>query len=199
EILLVAGIEKAKLLIITFDDLKRSLALLAQIRQLNPDIKVLVRTKDDRGLEQLKRAGATEVIPEVLEGSLMLVAHVLFLSDIPRRRILQRLDCERKIKYQHLHGFYYGEESQKENHLWVIEKLHAVVLTENSEIIGSYVQDLSLPGAVIKSLHRKGGEEIVISENVRFEEGDVVLMQGEKEALLQAETILLKRIHESPI
>ena len=199
EILLVAGIEKAKLLIITFDDLQRSMALLGQIRSLNPNVKVLVRTKNDKGLDELKEAGATEVIPEVLEGSLMLVAHVLFLSGVPRRRILQRLDCERKTKYQHLHGFYYGEESQKEKSLWMIEKLHAVVLTEDSEVVGSYVMQLHLPGIIIKSLHRQGGEEVVISEEVRFKAGDVVLMQGEKRELLLAEKILLRKPHESTV
>ena len=199
EILLVAGIEKAKLLIITFDDLQRSMALLAQIRLLNPDVKVLVRTKNDKGLDKLQQAGATQVIPEVLEGSLMLVAQVLFLSGVPRRRIIQRLECERKTKYQHLHGFYYGEESQKEKSLWLIEQLHAVVLNENSEVIGSYVEQLHLSGVIIKSLHRQGGEKVVISEKVRFKAGDVVLMQGEKRDLLQAETILLRKIHESPV
>jgi CPA2 family monovalent cation:H+ antiporter-2 len=199
EILLVAGIEKAKLLIITFDDLQRSMALLGLIRTLNPDVKVLVRTKDDRGIEQLQQAGATEVIPEILEGSLMLVAQVLFLSGVPHRRILQRLDSERKTKYQHLHGFYYGEDKLTDKNTWVIEQLHAVVLTENSEIVGSYVEQLPLSDVIIKSLHRAGGEEIVISENVRFKVGDVVLMQGEKRDLLQAEKILLRTIHESPV
>lgn len=199
EILLVAGIEKAKLLIITFNDLKCSMALLAQIRLLNPNVKVLVRTKDDRSLDKLQQAGATEVVPEVLEGSLMLVAQVLFLSGVPHRRIMQRLDCERKTKYQHLHGFYYGQESQKERSEWFIEPLHAVVLNENSEVVDSYVEQLHLSGVIIKSLRRKGGEEVVISDEVRFKAGDVVLMQGEKRALLLAEKVLLRKIHESPV
>lgn len=190
EILLVAGIEKAKLLIITFDDHKRSMALLAQVRALNANIKVLVRTKNDKGIEALQSAGATEVIPEVLEGSLMLVAHVLFLSGIPRRRIMERLDFERKSKYQNLHGFYYGEEGPKAKYEWFIEKLHAVVLTETSKVLDSYVEQLHLAGVSIKSLHRQSGEEVVISAQVRFKAGDVVLLQGEKNAVLQAEQIL---------
>lgn len=190
EILLIAGIEKARLLVITFNDLQRSLALLAQIRQLNPNVKVLVRTKTDKGLAQLKEAGATEVIPEVLEGSLMLVAHVLFLSGIARKKILQCLDCERKTKYQHLHGFYYGKESQTEKNSWIIEQLHAVVLTEGSGIIGSYVKKFHFSGVVLKSLHRRNGDEVVISEFVRFKTGDIVLLQGNKSDLLQADKIL---------
>ncbi|MFT6985082.1 MAG: CPA2 family monovalent cation:H+ antiporter-2 [Psychromonas sp.] len=196
EILLVAGIEKAKLLIITFDDLQRSMALLAQIRLLNPSVKVLVRTKTDKGLEALKKAGATEVVPEVLEGSLMLVAHVLFLSGIPRRRIMERLECERRTKYQHLHGFYYGQKSPKDKETWVIEPLHAVVLTENSAVLDSFVEQFNFSGIIIKSLHRQGGEEVVISKDVRFNVGDVVLLQGAKKDLLKAEKILLGKTDE---
>lgn len=190
EILLIAGIKNARLLIITFNDLQRSLALLAQIRLLNPNVKVLVRTKNDKGLTQLKAAGATEVIPEVLEGSLMLVAHVLFLSGIARKKIMRRLDCERQTQYQHLHGFYYGENSKTEKNSWIIEQLHAVVLTESSEILGGYVKEFHFSGVVIKSLHRKNGDEVAISENVHFKVGDIVLLQGDKSVLLQAEKVL---------
>jgi len=190
EILLIAGIEKAKLLIITFDDLQRSLALLAQIRALNSNVKVLVRTKDDKGLDQLQEAGATEVVPEVLEGSLMLVANVLYLSGIPRKKILRRLDSERKIKYQHLHGFYYGQEKHSEQSVWHVEKLHAVTLPLVSDLIGSLVIQFHFNAVSIKSLHRKSGEEVSISGKDRFEAGDVLLLQGDKNELLKAEQIL---------
>ena len=193
EILLVAGIEKAKLLIITFNDLQRSLALIAQIRLLNSDIKVLVRTKNDKGLDELHEAGATEVIPEVLEGSLMLVAQVLFLSGVPRKKILRRINCERKTKYQHLHGFYYGQNSETNQDVWTIEKLHAVILSESSEVIDSYVSHFQLNGVSIKSLHRKGGEEVSLTDKTHFNIGDVILLQGDKDSLLKAESILQGR------
>lgn len=199
DILLIAGIEKAKLLIITFDDLKRSMALLGQIRLINPNVKVLVRTKNDRGIDELQAAGATEVIPEVLEGSLMLVAHVLFLSGIPHRRIIERLDTERKSKYQNLHGFYYGKDSQAEKNSWLIEPLHAVVLSAQSQMIGCHVSEFCLLGVLLKSLHRANGKKVLITEESCFATGDVVLLQGEKHLLLQAEKILQRKIHESPI
>jgi CPA2 family monovalent cation:H+ antiporter-2 len=191
EILLIAGIEKAKLLIITFNDLQRSLALLAQIRAINPDVKVLVRTKNDKGLDELYGTGATEVVPEVLEGSLMLVAHVLFLSGIPRKKIMQRLDCERRIKYQNLHGFYYGEEIQVGKNTWAVEQIHAVVLPAGSELIDSFTLQFHFNGVSIKSIHRQAGEEVSISEKTRFKAGDVVLLQGKKSDLLKVDQVLL--------
>jgi len=192
EILLIAGIEKARLLIITFNDLQRSLTLLAQIRALNADVKVLVRTKNDKGLDELHEAGATEVIPEVLEGSLMLVAHVLYLSGIPRKKILKRLDCERKTKYQHLHGFYYGQGNQSTTSTsWPVEKLHAVILSESSDFIDGFVSQFHFNGVMIKSIHRQTGEALSLTEKARFKTGDVILLQGDKQALLKVELILL--------
>jgi len=190
EILLVAGIEKAKLLIITFNDLQRSLAMLAQIRALNSKVKVLVRTKNDKGLDQLHEAGATEVVPEVLEGSLMLVAHVLHLSGIPRLTILKRLDAERKIKYQHLHGFYYGQEQHPQETLWEVEKLHAISLGPVSELIGNLVAEFHFNDISINALHRQNGDKVIVSNNTRFEVGDLLLLQGEKNELLKAEKAL---------
>ncbi|MCP4325651.1 MAG: potassium transporter KefB [Alteromonadales bacterium] len=199
EILLVAGIEKAKLLIITFNDLQRSLVLLGQIRAINPDVKVLVRTKNDKGLDELHEAGATEVVPEVLEGSLMLVAHVLFLSGIPREKIMQRLDCERRIKYQHLHGFYYGQNSQTEKNAWSIEQIHAVVLPSRSKLIDSLAMQFNFIGVSIKSIHRKTGAKVSISEKTCFKAGDVVLLQGDKSELLKAELVLTEKSYGSSI
>lgn len=193
EILLVAGIEKAKLLIITFNDLQRSLALLGLIRAINPDVKVLVRTKDDKGLDELYETGATEVVPEVLEGSLMLVAHVLFLSGMQREKIMQRLDCERRIKYQHLHGFYYGEDTQIDQNTWAIEQIHAVVLPASSKLIDSFAFLFHFNGVTIKSIHRQTGDEVSISEKTRFKGGDMVLLQGEKADLLKAEQALQEK------
>lgn len=193
EILLIAGIEKAKLLIITFNDLQRSLAMLGQIRALNANVKVLVRTKSDEGLDELHEAGATEIVPEVLEGSLMLVAHVLYLSGIPRRKILKRLELERKAKYLHLHGFYYGQDTQIEKNTNNMEQLHAVILSEPSVLIDSFVFQFHFSGVNIKSLHRQNGDEVFISETTRFKAGDVVLLQGDKNEMLKAEQILKRK------
>ncbi|WP_354624151.1 TrkA C-terminal domain-containing protein [Psychromonas sp. MME2] len=106
---------------------------------------------------------------------------------------------ERKSKYQNLHGFYYGQDSQLEKNAWLIEQIHAVVLSPQSQMIGSYIADFSLSGVIIKSLHRADGEEVILSHDTRFVTGDTVILQGEKATLLEAERILQRQIHESPI
>ena len=50
---------------------------------------VLVRTADDVGLAELAKAGATEVVPETFEASLMLVSQVLMLLNVPVTRVVR--------------------------------------------------------------------------------------------------------------
>jgi len=83
EILQALGIEHCKVLVITFASPDVSLRILRSVRQLRPDLPVLVRTQDDTKLDQLQAAGATEVVPETLEASLMLVSHLLLLLKVP--------------------------------------------------------------------------------------------------------------------
>ena len=49
-------------------------------------VPVVVRTIDDSDLDRLRAAGATEVVPEAIEGSLMLAGHALALVGVPMKQ-----------------------------------------------------------------------------------------------------------------
>jgi len=57
-------------------------------RHLRPDMPVIVRTRDEGDLDRLLAAGATEVVPDTFESSLMLASHALVLLGVPLRRVL---------------------------------------------------------------------------------------------------------------
>jgi len=69
-VLKAAGIAKAKAVVITYADDRASSKVLHVIRDDYPDLPVIVRTADDSTIVQLQNDGASEVIPEVLEGKL---------------------------------------------------------------------------------------------------------------------------------
>jgi hypothetical protein len=50
-----------------------------------------VRTTDDKDVARLKAAGATEVIPEVLESSLLIAAETLVQAGIPMEHAIQHV------------------------------------------------------------------------------------------------------------
>ena len=65
EILERAGIHRASLLVITFDDARQAERILHTVHQLCPDLRVLVRTRDDTHLDELIQAGAIGPVTEV--------------------------------------------------------------------------------------------------------------------------------------
>ena len=67
---------------------------------------MVVRAADDAHLEEFKRAGASEVVPEVLEGSLMLAAQTLTRLDVPLDRVMEGIGEARERRYETLRERY---------------------------------------------------------------------------------------------
>lgn len=145
ELLHAAHILKAKLVVIAFGEDKQSIEIIRKIRTISPDVPILVRTRNDDQLDNLQAAGANEVVPESLEGSLMLVSQVLALTGVPFARIIRRVQKERKNHYNHLHGFFQGEHTDMSlDAMDRIEFAHGVLLTENSHAVGFSIRSLDL-------------------------------------------------------
>ncbi|WP_181364304.1 monovalent cation:proton antiporter family protein [Aeromonas sp. HMWF016] len=192
DILLAAGLLRARLVIITFDDRKRVEAMLALIRELAGELKVLVRTRDDSFLEQYKLAGAFEVIPESQEGALMLVSHLLVNCDIPLGRVIRRMEHERSSQYRFLHGFYWGDKSA--NNLeadQLLERLHPLMLHDQAWAVGREVRELPLDEVRIKEVQR-GDQMLEPRDELTLQAGDRLILFGSAVAIEQAEQRLLE-------
>lgn len=113
ELLVAIGLERARLLVIAVDQTDIALLILKEARRFNPSVSILVRTRDDSQLAELKAAGASEVVPELLESSLMLVSHALIMLGIPGQQVRDRVDQVRRDRYRLLHGFYPGADDEE--------------------------------------------------------------------------------------
>ncbi|HDX8615369.1 TPA: cation:proton antiporter [Aeromonas dhakensis] len=192
DILLAAGLLRARLVIITFDDPKRVEAMLALIRELAGEVKVLVRTRDDSFLEAFKRAGAFEVIPESQEGALMLVSHLLLNCDIPIGRVIRRMEHERSNQYRFLHGFYWGDQSAGNLETdQLLERLHPVLLHEQAWAVGLSVQALGLDAVRIREVQR-GTQRLEPKPELVLATGDKLVLFGNAVVVEQAEQRLLE-------
>ncbi|GAA4878324.1 cation:proton antiporter [Ferrimonas pelagia] len=185
EILKDAGILQAKMAVITFDNRRTIFNQLDCIRTLAPQLPILVRTRDDATLEALRDAGADQVIPESLEGSLMLVSQVLYRLDVPLPIILKRLERERRRHYRTLHGFFTGEELNP-------EQLHAVTLSTDAWSVGRRLNEVLLERwqisieAVIRAEQRQA-----LTPELTLLSGDTLLLQGPPNKMERAERRLL--------
>ena len=111
EILEAVGLEHCSVLVLTFADPDVALGILKAVRELRPDLPVLVRTQDDSKLEALQKAGATEVVPETLEASLMLASHVLLLLDVPVSRVVKTIGDIRNNRYAMLRRIFRRDDA----------------------------------------------------------------------------------------
>lgn len=112
-LLSAVGIARAQLVVIAVDKTDVALSVLKEARRLNPQVPILVRTRDDSQLAELKAAGANEVVPELLESSLMLASHALIMLGLPDQQVQARVDEVRHNRYHLLHGFYQGTTTDR--------------------------------------------------------------------------------------
>lgn len=195
DILRAAGIEKAKLALLTFDEHKKALNVIETVSGLNPDLPIVVRTRKDYHLEELYLKGASQVVPEILEGSLMLVSQVLHLSGVPMSRILKRVRTERKGHYGHMHGFFPGETTEISYGTQdKLEFMHAVIMTEDAYAVGKTLEELKVEGMRInvKGLRRDNREIENPSPELHIQTGDTLVISGKPRRVERAERYLLE-------
>jgi CPA2 family monovalent cation:H+ antiporter-2 len=192
ESLVAAGIGTAKALAITFADTRSALHILHHAQQLRPDLPVIVRTVDDSDLETLLKAGATEVVPEVLEGSLMLASHSLLVLGIPLTRVLAHIRTIREERYSLFRGFFHGITDAADAVEHQQPRLHSVLLPERSAAVGRALRELALDGLVeVTGVRRRGTPPQRPDAEFRFEAGDVVVLLGRPQQIALAESKLL--------
>jgi CPA2 family monovalent cation:H+ antiporter-2 len=195
DVLLAAGLMQARALAISFADTPSALRMLEVVRGLRPDLPVVVRTKDDHDLEQLRAAGATEVVAESLEGSLMMGSHVLVSLGVPMTRVIKQLRAVHKDRYRMLRGIFRGEESESSEEADAgQERLHSVTLLSEAHAVGRRLADLHLDdaGVVVTAVRRGGIRGPQPVADTKFKAGDVLVLYGAPDALDEAEKILLQ-------
>ena len=131
ESLLAAGIHRAATIAITYANTPSALRVLHNIHELEPTLPVIVRTVDDADLEKLLAAGATEVIPEIVEGSLMLASHTLVVMGVPMRRVVRRVEEMRDERYALLRGYFHGADDVDDDDGHEQVRLQSVPVDEN--------------------------------------------------------------------
>ncbi len=192
ETLAAAGLAKARAVVITFADVPLALKIIHQVHRLRPDVPVVVRTLDDAELDRLLKAGATEVVPEVLEGSLMLAAHSLLLLGVPLNRVLARIRAIREERYSLFRGFFRGATDATDDADSLQPRLKSVLLTERAAAVGRTLGELELDRIVeVNAVRRLGVRSTRPSPEWTMEAGDVIVLLGRPENLAIAEARLL--------
>jgi CPA2 family monovalent cation:H+ antiporter-2 len=195
ESLLAAGVPRAAAVAITYANTPAALRVLHNVHEFAPALPVIVRTVDDTDLEKLIAAGAAEVIPEIVEGSLMLASHTLVLMGVPMRRVLRRVEEMRDERYSLLRGYFHGADdpSDEDGHEQV--RLQSVPVDENSDAVGCSLEALGLAGIGVEvtAIRRRGIRGIEPGPETTLRVADIVVLRGLPEALAIAEERISRR------
>ncbi len=113
-ILVGLGAARAKLLVVAINDRDATRRIVAVARHLNPTLQIFARTRFIADVEALTQAGADIVVPEELETTVRLFAHVLGAYLIPKDEIERQAGLVRQDDYGVLRG------SIQEAHLMVL-------------------------------------------------------------------------------
>ena len=200
ETLIAAGLLRSSCVVVTFAQYKSAEKVLLTVRQLMPNVPVVVRTYDESDLEKLTAAGATEVVPEVLEGSLMLGSQALMLLGIPLSRVVRQIRSIRESRYQMFRGVFRGVDDESNTPENELVRLHSVFVEPGANGVGKTFNDLGILdlGIEVSAIRRRGIRGGDPAPDTRLEAGDILVLKGQPDALSLAEnTILRKRVISS--
>lgn len=194
ETLLAAGLMRASAVVVAYNDEHATSKVLHHVLGVRPDIPVVARSQDERDMERLVERGAAEVVPEMLETSIMLATHTLTLIGTPIGRVIRRMRQIRTERYSLMRGFFLGASDMGEGADAGEERLHSVSLPAGAFCVSRCLADLGIEasGARIAAVRRKGMRTLDPADDTVFEAGDVVVLLGVPASLALAEDRLLK-------
>ncbi len=186
--LMAAGLARASAVVVTYLDEPAAFKVLACTQSHTPEVPVIVRTQDDHSLEKLQAAGATEVVPEAIEGSLMLASHALALVGVPMRRVIRIVQDQRDARYNLLRGFFHGADDDSVD---ALEHERLATVTLPATAAGQRLSGFALGSVRVLSLRRSHGMTVPADGSTLLEAGDTLVLSGKAEALALAEQRLL--------
>jgi len=195
EVLIAAGLVRASAMVVSYADTASALRILHLAHELRPGLPVVVRTVDDSDIDTLKQAGAAEVVPEIMEGSLMLASHALMLVGVPFNRVLRRIRETREHRYDLFRGFFRGVTDETgEDRDRLQPRLHSVVIAPGAAAVDKTLRDLDLRrlGVEVTAIRKRNIRRQDPEPETRLSEGDVVVLRGVEEDLLAAEMKLMQ-------
>jgi CPA2 family monovalent cation:H+ antiporter-2 len=179
DVLEAVGLAVARLVVVSHDDVGAALKTLSAVRGLRPNLPVMVRTRDESRVEELMQAGATEVVPEILEAGMMIVTHALLLLDVPLARVLRRVRDVRVDRYRLMREFFRSSDALSVDSDDA-DRLHPVTLHAGTAALGQTLAELDIKadGVVVTALLRAGKRTLSPRADTALQADDVVVLFG---------------------
>ncbi len=190
EILHHLHVHSARILVIAISDAAATRRVVQIARHENPQLRIIVRTRYLAEMDDLKAAGANEVIPEEFETSVEIFARVLHHYHVPKNVINQRIEQIRDDNYTMLRGVRLPAKTLSERQSF-LKGLH----TETYQILkGARADGLSIKalrlraetGATILAVQRGDDVHQNPSPDFHLHADDLLLLIGSRENVERA-------------
>lgn len=196
EVLDHAHVAKARVLVVAISDAPASRRIVAQARQMNSRLHIVMRTRYIAEVEPLFKLGADEVIPEEFETSVEILSRVLRTFLIPQDEIELHVAEVRRDSYEMLrsmnkaHSPASGITAFLSGADVATYKVHKNAPIEGTQLKEGLLRRRS--GATILAIKR--GDEIAANPDPVWElrENDIVLVLGTQDQLAIAGTVFEK-------
>ena len=193
EVLIAAGFMRAKTLVVSYSDQHSALKILHHIKELRPDLPVVVRTTDDSHIAALREAGAAEVVAEVTEGSVMLASQALLHSGVPLNRVIRRIQETRARRYSMFSGYFRaapdttGDTAERAQ-----PRFRSVLSTARDHAVGKTIDQANLAELQVEvnAVRRHNVQGSEPAGDMVLRAGDVLLLLGAQDQLDAAEAWL---------
>ena len=197
DILLQAGIQRARVLVIAISDPIATAHTVSQARRLRADVKIIVRTRYVAEIERLYSLGANEVIPEEFETSVEIFARVLHEYHVPRNVIALQVDLIRKEHYGTLRGLRLaGKQLDELSHFLIGATTDVFSLLDDSPVVGQSLRQINLrerTGATVIAAVRDGKPIHQVGPEFVLQADDLLVVLGAHKALDDAAQLISPR------
>lgn len=188
EILHKAYVHKARVLVIAISDPYATRAAISLAKEMNPDIKIIARTRFLTNVEELMELGADTVIPEEFETSIQIFSKVLSYFHLPLNVIMKQISLLREESYSMLRKTE-TEEIHRLSHLDEFLQaglVEAYYVTEQNPCLEKTLAEMNLrarTGATIISIVRKGATITNPEPTEKILQGDTIVLSGKHFAI----------------
>lgn len=192
EVLQAAGLKRAKLVLITLNNMQESQHIINNIMVLSPTMPVIVRVTDDDYIQTFTEMGADDIVSDTNESSLMLSAQALIGIGKPFEEVYHTMRRVRQNRYQVLEGLFIGQNDNPGNgkeesraHYY----RHAFTLPQGAHLVGKTIADLPLEKLHLKllSVRRNTHQLREFDTDFVFLAQDTLVLLGHHEKIISFE------------
>ena len=184
------GVPTARAAVVALTDPAATRRVVSLIRQMNAEIRLMVRASYVAEIQELERLGADEVIPSEFETSIEIFARLLAHLGVPRHVVRVQESLVRVGHYRALRGLAFSTEILAETERIIAGGLlETAQVMEGSEVCGRSLGELALRrqiGVSVLNIVRDEQPLPLLDGATRLEPGDLVVLYGPHQGLDRA-------------